>query len=83
MGVDLKTKKVGWWGFFADGTAGVLYLTKFTDDEWVFDGEDFGPDGKFRRKVTVIPGDGKLYSKIEDTLNGKTTSIEEDWVRHR
>ena len=83
MGVDLESNKVGWWGFFADGTSGVLYLTKFTTDKWVFDGHDFGPDGKFRRTVTVIPGDGKLHAKIEDTLNGKTTVIEEDWVRHR
>ena len=83
MGVDLESNQLGWWGFFADGTSGVLYLKKLEESEWVFDGSDFGPKGKFRRVVTIKPGDGKLHSKIEDTLNGETTVIEEDWVRHR
>ena len=84
MGVDLSNNKVGWWGFFADGSSGVIYLTKFTDGEWVFEGDDFGPNGKFRRKVTVhLPADGKLHAKMEDTLDGKTTVVETDWVRQR
>jgi hypothetical protein len=94
MGVDLKNNQLGWWGFMADGGSGVIYLTKFTDviyftkfsaKEWIFEGDAFGPEGKFRRKVTVqIPADGKLHAKVEDTfLAGETTVVEEDWVRHR
>ncbi|WP_146526151.1 hypothetical protein [Novipirellula artificiosorum] len=84
MGVDLKYNQVGWWGFFADGTSGVIYLTKFTEKEWIFEGDDFGPNGKFRRKVTVkIPADGKISSTIEDTLDGETTVVQQDWVRYR
>jgi hypothetical protein len=84
MGVDLKTNKLGWWGFMADGGSGVIYLTKFTEKEWIFEGDDYGPKGKFRRKVTVqILADGKLHAKVEDTLAGETTVVEEDWVRHR
>jgi hypothetical protein len=83
LGVDLAKRQLGWWAFFADGTCGVIYLTKFSESEWVFEGNAVTPQGKLQRKVTFHPLADRLHVKIEGIQNGETTVIEEIWQRDR
>ena len=83
IGIDLSNGQVAWWGFFADGTSGVLHLTKATDNEWEFRGYDSSPDGAFHRRVLIKKlGANQLHGKVEDTAGGTTEVIfDETWDR--
>lgn len=85
VGIEPKSKKLAWWGFFADGTAGPIYLIESSSDQWVFEGDGARPDGKGTRRVSVFKtGDSTVRGKVEDIVDGETTVVEEtDWVRRR
>ncbi len=85
MGIEPKSKKLAWWGFFADGTAGPIYLIQSSDSRWVFEGDgDAGPDGNILRRLTVEKtGDASITSTMEDTIGNSTTAVTRKWIRHR
>lgn len=85
FGIDPQNKRLGWWGFFSDGMVGVVHLTKATDTEWKFEGDDFSPAGIVHRKEVITKaGPDKLVSRLEDSLNGEKPSvIEATWNRVR
>jgi hypothetical protein len=85
FGIDPKNNRLGWWGFFADGAAGVCHLTKATDTEWKFEGDAYSLKGAVRRKLLVKrTGPDQLLSRIKDSLNGEAQPVvETTWTRKR
>jgi hypothetical protein len=85
FGIDPQNNRLGWWGFFSDGMVGVIHLTKATDTEWKFEGNDFSPAGTVHRKVVITKqSPDKLLSRVEDSLDGKEPAIVEgEWTRAR
>ncbi|QDV23176.1 hypothetical protein [Aureliella helgolandensis] len=82
VGIEPKSGKLAWWGFFTTGEAGPIYLTKFTDDEWVFVADNVGADGQTKKSVSVkIVGNGKLHAHVIDTSGKEKKEIHEEWIR--
>ncbi len=83
VGIEPKSGKMAWWGFFASGSVGPVYLTEASDTEWTFSGDKVGDDGNLTRSVTILKtGDARIRAIVKDTLDGETiTSLDAQWVR--
>lgn len=82
VGIEPKSGQLAWWGFFTNGDAGPVYLTKYTDDEWLFVGENVDADGQTMKSVSVkIVGIGKLHAHVVDTSSEDKQEVHEEWVR--
>ncbi len=83
VGIEPKSGKLAWWGFFSTGDAGPLYLMEASETEWKFVGENKGVGGKTTRHVMIRKiGDAKLLGMVRDVDDGQeTTVVNDQWVR--